>query len=340
MRRIWWVGLLTVTPLAAAEEPLQLLPSPLELPRRIGPLSTDGRAHGFDKPELGTAYQYKGGGMLLTVYVYDLGVNDIPDGAVNVPVCEQFEDAKSDVIQAGYRDVVLKKEQLVRLSPPEDLPLAREAEFEMLRDGRTTISWLWITGVAKQFVKLRFSLDADFRDEALDARRALLTALGTAIKPHLAPADPAAGDPKKQVNIQVAQGNDDDMTAGLTYLAMLAAQGEEADPLPKPVCGGQLIPDYAAELKALRTVVVVHREGVRSPIGKALAELEDAGFLEEFTWSERHREEWGDSAPDGLALDEYARWRKKHLKKFRNPSFGDVVIGYPRALPIEAPDAL
>jgi hypothetical protein len=340
MRRIWWVGLMAAAQLAAADEPLKLLPSPLELPRHIGPLVTDGKAHGFDMPELGTAYQYKGGGMLLTVYVYDGGVADIPDGASNVPVCEQFEDAKAGVTQAGYRDVSLKKEQLVRLSPPQDLPLAREAEYEMVRDGRTTISWLWITGVAKQFVKLRFSLDADFRDEALDARRALLTSLGTAIKPHLAPIDPAAEDPKKEVNIQVANGNDDDMTAGLTYLTMLAAQGEEEDPLPGPVCGGPLIPDYATELKTLHTVVVVHREGARSRIGKALAELEDAGFLEEFVWTERHRDQWGDAAPEGLTLDQYASWRKKHLKKFRNPHFGDVVIGYPRPLPIEAPDAL
>src|SRR5215470_72294 len=143
MGRIWWVALsCAIAQLAAAEEPLKLLPSPLELPRHIGPLRTDGEAHTFGDPRAGSAYVYEGKGLLLTVYVYDAGVTDIPDGAGSAAVCEQFEEAKLGVTQAGYRDVVLKSEQMVRLEPPDDAPLAREALYEMVRKEGPAISYL------------------------------------------------------------------------------------------------------------------------------------------------------------------------------------------------------
>src|SRR5262249_3679829 len=114
MGRIWWVALsCAIAQLAAAGEPLKLFASPLALPRHIGPLRTDGEAHTFGDPRAGNAYLYEGKGLLLTVYVYDAGIADIPDGAASVPVCEQYEEAKQGVSQAGYRDVVLKSEQMV-----------------------------------------------------------------------------------------------------------------------------------------------------------------------------------------------------------------------------------
>src|SRR5215467_1196410 len=92
---------------AADDGALKLLPSPLEMPRRIGPMVTDGAGHAYEDPRLGISYMYEGAGLLLTVYVYDAGVESIPDGPDSAAVCEQFEEAKLGVTQAGYRDVVL-----------------------------------------------------------------------------------------------------------------------------------------------------------------------------------------------------------------------------------------
>ena len=143
--------------------------------RRRGAFST--RIRG-----LGSSYQYLGRGLSLTIYVYDAGVEAIPDGADNIPVCDQFEDAKNGVTKAGYRDMALKSEQMVRLAPPGDVLLAREAVFEFVRQERKTISYVWVTAAAKNFIKLRFSLDAELRDEVPEARRALLDALGEAVQ--------------------------------------------------------------------------------------------------------------------------------------------------------------
>ena len=73
-------------------------------------------------------------------------------------------------------------------------------------------------------------------------------------------------------------------------------------------------------------MVTVEREGATTRLGKRLAEIETAGFLEEFVWSDLHREQWGTTPPQGLELDDYKPWRKKNLKRFKAPPLGTVAI--------------
>src|SRR6476659_6490868 len=191
MTRIWAMSLLACTTLANAD-PVKLAPGPFELPDRIGPMRFDGQSHKYDDSRLGASYQYFGGGLSLTVYVYDLGAENIPDGGDTRLACEAFEGAKGDVMHAGYQNVVLKSQQLARLDPTAESPVAREAVFEYTRSNRPTVSYLWVTGASKEFVKLRFSIDEQYRDELAEARRTVLNAVGDALKPHLGPADPEA----------------------------------------------------------------------------------------------------------------------------------------------------
>lgn len=339
------LGLLTflavVAPLAAAQEKVRLQPAPLELPRRIGPLNFDGKPHSFPEPELGVAYQYNGDGISLTIYVYDLGIKDIGDGVDTAATCQQFEEAKQGVFQARYPNTVLRNEQLVRLAPPDEQPQAREAAFEFTINDRPAYSYLWITGVAKNFIKLRFSVDADLKDEVPEARRAILTALGEAVKPHLAPAAPLEGDPEKKdgtsININSLGGSQDDMTTGMMYLMFLSSLADK-DPMSVPPCGGELEPGFGTELSAFRLMLQSDATG-KSGLGEKLGAIDKAGFLEEFVWTDRHREAWGKQAPVGLDLSGYKKWRKKNLKKFKVPDFGSVSVDQIRPLPLEAPDA-
>jgi len=334
------LGLLALCAVAAAaDDTVRLLPSPLELPRRIGPLVQNDAPHRYDQPALGVSYQYDGPGFSLTVYAYDAGVTDIPDGGDTVPACQQFENAKHDVLQAGYDGVEFKTEQLVRLAPPDDVPLAREAVLELERDQQHLISYIWITGVAGNFVKLRFSASARLRDELPDARRAILSALGAAIKPHLAPVDTSAKKNGTSLNIAMGSGaSDDDTAVGLMYLMMLSGQAQ--DGADAPVCGGEYIPSYAAELAAWRATFTFVEDGPKGKLGKRMAEVIAAGFLEEFVWTELHRDSWGRTAPEGLSMAEYEPWRARHLRRFRVPRFGSVRVDHPRPLPIEPPNAL
>jgi hypothetical protein len=320
---------------AAGDETLKLLPSPLEMPRRIGPMATDGAAHSYEDPRLGSSYQYLGRGLSLTIYVYDAGVDAIPDGADNIPVCDQFEDAKNGVARAGYGDMALKSEQLVRLAPPDDVLLAREAVFEFVRQERRTISYVWITAAAKNFIKLRFSLDAELRDEVPEARRALLDALGEAVKPHVRPVDPDASKAGASMAFNMGSGSDDDTATQFTYMLLLSAMTGQV-PEQIPVCGGDFIPPFDTELAVFRQLAVIDGGG-GTKFAKHLAEAEAAGFLEELTWTEMHREEWGTGQPPGLTLNEYKTWKKKHLKRFHRPKLGVVTVDHPRPAPIEPP---
>lgn len=332
------IGLLALgaaASVAQAQEIVKLLPAPIELPARLGPLVFNGKPNKYDDPRLGVGYGYNAQGALLTVYVYDAGIQDIPDGADSIPVCVEYEVAKQGVQQTpSYKNTALKTEQLVRLSPPEDAPLAREAVFELEREERQAISYVWITGVAKHFVKLRFTMLAPHVEEVVEARRAILDALGTAIRPHLAPVDPEAKSAGTSLTVGF-NGFGDDMATGLGYLMFLSEIAEK-NPENTPICGGEYIPTFAEEVAAYQGAMLLAEAGGNSRFMKKLAAANKAGFLEEFIWTELHREAWGTTAPEELTLAEYAPWRKKNVKKLQIPSFGAVTINHPRPLPLEA----
>lgn len=319
----------------SAQEAVTLSPAPFQMPRKLGPLFMEGNPHKYDDPRLGVSYQFSGPGASLTIYVYDAGEEKIQDGPDTIPSCIEFESAKEGVVQA-YQQVRLVSQNLVRLLPPKDSPLMREAVYELVREGRQKVSYVWVTAASGKFLKLRFTMDAQFRDELPDARRAILSAVGTAIEPHLMPVDPNAEKPGTSIGINADMfgGGDDDMGTGFMYLMFLTAMADK-QPDGVPVCGGEFVPSYETELGLQRGVFVTGEDGARSQYGKRLAQIEKAGFLEEFVWTELHRDSWGDTAPEGLTLPEYQQWKKKKLKRFKRPEFGSVTVDHPRPLPLE-----
>jgi hypothetical protein len=337
-RRLACGTLLTITASAAgAEATLQLLPSPLTLPTRIGPMQYTGTPHEYEDPRLGVSYQYDGDGLSLTVYAYDAGESGLTDGADTPSTCREFEISKAGVVQA-YQNAQLKIEQRVRLIPPNDLPQMREAQFEYEREGNPTISFIWITTAAKHFVKLRWSMSPRLRDELPEARRAVLAVMGEAIEPYLAPVDPKAEAPGDSVafNIEslLAADSDEAMEASLWYMTLLNAVADKSPELA-PVCGGEFVPSLETELGIYRGMFARGQDLARTKLGKVMRKIDKAGFLEEYLWVDRHREAWGAEPPNGLTLPEYATWREKKLKRFKAPDFGTVTIDQPRALPLE-----
>jgi hypothetical protein len=320
-----------------AQEPVKLLPGPFELPARLGPLVYSGTPSKFDDPRLGVGYNYNADGARLSIYVYDAGVPDIPDGAESIPTCLEYEIAKQGVQQTPtYKNAVLKTEQLVRLSPPHDAPLAREAVFELDREEGHAASYVWITGAAKHFVKLRFTMLAPHFEEIGEARRAILDVFGDAIRPHLAPVDPAAKKPGSSLSLAFdPSASSDDMGVAFGYLMFMNGIAEE-NTANTPVCGGPYVPTFEDELAAYQGAMLMDGEaGGKSKFLKTLAKAAEAGFLEELVWTELHRDSWGTTAPEGLTLTKYEPWRKKNVKKLKVPKLGSVTIDHPRPLPLE-----
>lgn len=317
----------------AAGEKVVLAPTAVELPVKLGPLHLSGEPYKYEPASLGVSYQYSGRGLSLTVYVYDAEVKDIHDGGDSVEVCEQVEDAKRGVIHAKYPHTVLTREQMVRLLPNEDFPLAREARYELEREGRPAVSYIWVTAVARNFIKLRFSFDKQLSDEELDARSAILEALGEAIKPHLASARPEA---KKEEGsgMNITMGFEGDLTAAMLYTTLLSSVLEQTPELMPP-CGGTVVPPFDVDVGVLRAVKEMSAAGMDSKFAERLAAIDKAGFLEEFVWNDMHREEWGTSEPADLAMADYLMWKRKHLKRFRPPDLGSVAVSHPKPLPLE-----
>jgi hypothetical protein len=323
---------------AAPADPVKLLPGPFELPDRIGPMRLEGTPHKYEDPRLGSSYQYSGGGLSLTLYVYDAGVKDIPDGGDTPIACQAFEAAKNDVQHAGYENVQMKSQQLARLDALAETPVAREAVYEYSRDSHPTVSYIWLTGAAKQLVKARFSMNDNLRDEMPEARRTILYALGEAVKPYLAPVpapQPAGDKPEKKSHISMTIGPDsmNDMMVGMLYLGTVSTIAEDTPEL-QPICGGPVALHFEGEVGAYQAALAFGGEK-SGGFGKRLQEISKAGYLEEFVWTYRHRDFWGDTPPEGLELDAFDKWRKKKLKRFSVPEFGAVNFDAPRPLPLE-----
>jgi len=335
MEKHWfWLWAALSTTFAAADT-VKLAPAPFELPTRIGPLVYEGKAHVYEDPRLGVSYGYSAGGLVLTVYIYDMGIAGIPDGGDSITVCEQFETAKSDVEHApSYKNVVLKSEQLVRLVPPQDAPLAREAVFELEVKSVPSVSYLWITGAGHYFVKLRFSVNGKLRDELIEARRTVLSALGDSIEPHLAPIDPKNKPQSTNIVIDAA-GDTQEKGLSLTYLLGIAGSVDK-NPGIAPVCGGRLIPDFTGEVHAFEGVLQVAKEIGASTFSRQLDEIARAGFLEEFVWTYRHSDDWGSTPPAGLDLEKFNHWSQRKLKHFKVPGLGYVEVNHPREMSVEA----
>jgi hypothetical protein len=177
-------------------------------------------------------------------------------------------------------------------------------------------------------------MDPRLRDELPEARRAVLSIIGEAVKPHLDPIDPQVSAPGTSLGLSPRAGSNDEMAAGLMYLMHLNAVVDRS-PEQAPVCGGEFVPDLAAEASVYRAMFAPGEDLAGTRLGKRFAQIEKAGFLEEFLWTERHRRAWGTAPPDSLALAEYGLWKRKNLKRFKAPDFGTVTIDHPRPLPLE-----
>lgn len=142
----------------------------------------------YDQPELGYAVDYESPqGMRISIYVYDLGVADIPDGAFSDVVKQQFEQAKGDIRRARdqgkYQDADEILNEVVVLGDSESSPKMRRSRFNLRRDDRAWISHVYLTGYKKNFVKIRCSYPADHEAVSEKLFAKLLAKLGEMLAP-------------------------------------------------------------------------------------------------------------------------------------------------------------
>ena len=320
---------------------VRLAPSQLKLPQNIGPLRFNG-VNRYSDRRLGRSYGYNASGISLSIYVYDHGVKNIPDGPDSVPLCEQFQTAKSEIERGGnYDNVVFRGEVNRGLRDVEGSPVAREAVYEFDRHGVHAVSVLWLIAVDGHFLKLRLSLRSELADELAEARPEILAALADSIADaraaRRANAETSELPPVQEASIEVDSHYDAETAAlWLTYAIELVNFSRD-HPASRPPCGGRLLPGYAAELSARRAALAEYR--ARDPAKRDVRYFDDlvridaAGFLDEYTWHYLRNERGDVAPPPDLDLAAFEAYRQRELAAHVVQSGARVRINTVRILP-------
>ncbi len=326
---------------ALGDNTVRLAPSQLKLPQNIGPLRYNG-VNRYSDRRLGRSYGYNASGISLSIYVYDHGIKDIPDGTDSVPVCEQYESAKSEIESGGnYENVRFRGELSRALTRAAGAPLVREAVYEFDRHGVHAVSILWLLAVDGHFLKLRLSLRAELSDELDEARpeifAAIADAIATATAARRRDAAAATPAPVQEASIEVDSHYDADTAAlWLSYALELVRYSRE-HPATRPPCGGRLVPGFAAELSARRAALDEYRSRDAAHRGAGyfdeLLRIEAAGFLDEYAWHYLRNERWDVAPPSDMDLAGFEAYRRSELATHVVQSGARVRINTVRVLP-------
>jgi hypothetical protein len=141
----------------------------------------------------------------------------------------------------------------------------------------------------------------------------------------------------QEASIEVDSHYDPDTAAlWFTYAAQLVTFSRER-PETRPPCGGRLVPGFAAELAARRAALVEYRArgaGASAALYfDELARIDDAGFLDEYTWHYLRNERWDVTPPPELALAAFETYRQQQLASHVVQSGARVRINTVRVLP-------
>lgn len=118
----------------------------------------------YDDPELGYSLGYAApNGTDLSVYVYDMGVADIPNGPDSALVAQQLTDAERGIAASGRYTQVQRLLEPPRLSPH----FAQYSHLLTTSAGQPIKSHTFVRGQSNRFIKVRVTGSAG---EALEPR--------------------------------------------------------------------------------------------------------------------------------------------------------------------------
>jgi hypothetical protein len=331
-------GSVVVRGAALSDNTLRLLPSKFRLVQNIGPLRYSGENRYSDR-RLGRSFGFGTSGISLTIYVYDYGLSNLPDGPDSVAACEQYEKAKVEIEGGGnYQNVKLRREVTRQLGDTAQAPLAREALYELDRNGIHAVSALWLTVADGYFVKLRLSMRQEVADEFDEARASILDAMANSLA--MRPAHPPPPEPAREPTIDIDASSDPgDASLWLAYAMELARRAQDS-PAILPPCGGTVQPDYATERAARRVALDEYRRRAAaertSDYFDALARVDAAGFFDEYVWTFLRNPARDTTTPTALALEDFEKFRARELGAHRVETGAHVRVNTVRALPLAA----
>lgn len=129
------------------------------------------KVHRYDSPGLGYDVTYHSKqGVRCTIYVFNLGISNISQGPSGDAVKKHFEQAKADIAAAQkqglHQSATEISSDIVVLGDADDAPRMRRSQFKIRRFDKDWISYIYLTGYKKRFLKIRCTLPADKQAEA------------------------------------------------------------------------------------------------------------------------------------------------------------------------------
>jgi hypothetical protein len=139
-----------------------------------------------EHPGLGVGIGYNAPGITATIYLYNLGMESVPDSLDSPVLTALFEQAVEDVLQAGrmgmYDSLRKTSETVIGFPAPQSGPRALCASFDVVQQGVERLSKLYLLAYRNHFLKIRFTYDRNVLERAEDTLGQLLEYLAASMK--------------------------------------------------------------------------------------------------------------------------------------------------------------
>jgi len=141
------------------------------------------KAHRYEEPGLGYDVTYRSKlGLRCTIYVYTLGQANISEGPFGADIRQQLQQAKGDIVSAHKQGIYQKAEEIsgdiVVLGESDNAPRIHRSRFRLRRFDKDWVSYIYLTGYKKHFVKLRCTLPSEQQAECEKELAKVLARLG------------------------------------------------------------------------------------------------------------------------------------------------------------------
>jgi len=173
---VFWTVLICLAATARAD---------FDFPEKLGEYNRGDRRE-YGAPELGYSYGYRGEDSWITVYIYDMGFKNIPDGIHNEPARKALDQAVYEVKALAdkgvYRDVeIISQEPAFATLQTEFLMAKFEYVFAADKPEEHEVkSFVFCRGQDEKILKVRATGNrhSDFEKELLTFMQELLAANG------------------------------------------------------------------------------------------------------------------------------------------------------------------
>lgn len=171
----------------AAAEPFRHSETGLVFPDQLAGMDrgmvTDFEA---EQPGLGVSVGYNAPGITLTIYLYNMGMESVPDNIESAIFISHFKQVVDDVVQAGqagyYGNLKKTSETSVPLLIRKNGPRAFSASFSYTQNGVDRLSKLDLLPFRKHFLKVRFTYDRDIQATAQNTLEKVLEYLAVNVR--------------------------------------------------------------------------------------------------------------------------------------------------------------